>query len=284
MMASAPRLPWRRLPVADATQLHSSMLFFTLKRHEHGLELQVTDLIHIWIAAKTSKEELKQEAARTRCSIDPTEDEEQYEVLVIKLGDAVSGRDGANVRLVGDTEASTPLRFKIETSIPLPAPLGMLEWTFLMARQESSVFTQELVIPALRVIDVSRRRDEDLRRKIKDKDHVIGKLMDKIEGSGIDLAMVFPGFAGARKGLNARQATEVVPGFKAFRVEDWEGDLKDGDDDGLKAIVDALKDPETGKVRWRGPMPSMRDINGEQHELRTYNFVKETKTDQVKAI
>ena len=273
---------WRRLPVADNNEFLDSLLFFTFKRDGSGLELSVTDLVHIWRAVKTSKQELEEEAIKTRCSIDPTEDEEQYEVLLSKLEEAISGSHGSKVTLLRRTGNSIPERFEMETSIPLPTPLGTLQWTFRMVRQEPSALTRELVVPALRVIDASRRREGDLRRKIKDKDHVIAKLMDKIEGSGIDLAMVFPGFAGARKGLSARQAAQVVPGVKAFRVEEWGADLKDGDDGGFREIVDALKDGGTGKVVWRVPRAAVEGVDGDQPEQgRRHTSVTESKRNQV---
>jgi XLF-Cernunnos, XRcc4-like factor, NHEJ component len=272
---------WRRLPV---DQTHNCAQFFTLKRHKSGLTFQVTDLVHIWTAAKTSKEELKEEAVKKRCSIDPSEDEEQYEVLVTKLEDAISGCDGASVRLIGDEQASTRVHFEIETSISLPSPLGMLEWMFQMVRQEPAVLTQELVLPTLRVIDASRRREEDLRRKIKEKDHAIGKLVDKIEGSGIDLSVVFPGFAGARRGLNARQAAKVVPGIEPLKEEVWERNLKDGDIGGVTEIVDALRDPETGEVAWRRPMNSVKEFSGDEWEGLKGRFPKGIKEFQVMAV
>ncbi len=266
-MASASMPAWKRLHLATTNESYDALLFFTFKTHENGLELQVTDLIHIWCAAGTSKQGLKEDAIRTRCSIDPTEDDEQYEVLLNKLEEAISGSNQASkVTLIGHTASCIPERFEMETSIPLPAPLGTLEWTFQMVRQEPSALTREMVVPALRVIDASRRREEDLRRKIKDKDHVIGKLMDKIEGSGIDLAMVFPGFAGARKGLNAKQAAQVVPGIEAFRVEEWGIDLKDGDDGALREVVDALKDERAGEVVWRVPGTAVEGANSALRE------------------
>ncbi len=283
-MAPAISPAWRNLPIADSNQIHDSVLFFTFKRYADGLKLHITDLIHIWASARTSKEELKEEAVRTRCSIDPSEDEEQYEVLLTKLEEAVSGRNGATVQLVGDKKSSTPVRFEIEASIPLPVPLGVLEWTFQMVRQEPSVLTEELVIPTLCVIDASRRREEDLRRRIKEKDHVIGKLMDKIEGSGIDLSMVFPGFAGVRKGLNSRQAAKVVPGIEAFREGEWGRNPKDRIDGGFEKIVDALKDSETGKVVWRAPMSYMRGSNSDKPGDGYYSYASGSKVNQVTAI
>ncbi|ERF72188.1 hypothetical protein EPUS_02980 [Endocarpon pusillum Z07020] len=284
-MAPTSMPTWRRLPIADTNEVLSSLLFFTFERDEGGIDLSVTDLVHIWRAVKTSKQELKEEAIKTRCSIDPTEDEEQYEVLLNKLEESISGSHGSQVRLLRHTEHSIPERFEIETSIPLPTPLGTLQWSFRMVRQAPSALTRELVVPALRVIDASRRREEDLRRKIKDKDHVIAKLMDKIEGSGMDLAMVFPGFAGARKALSARQAAQLVPGVKAFRVEEWGADLKDGDDGGLREIVDALKDEGTGKVVWRPPRAAGEGVHDDLPERGwRHTSVTEPKRNQQTSI
>lgn len=255
---------WKRLPLPSSHRSDGSVLFFAFERQATGLKLQITDLVHLWTALNTSREELKEEAARTRCAIDPTEDEEQYEVLVSKLEEAMSGREDARVRLVGNGEASTPLRFGIETSIRLPPPLNTLDWTFRVVRQEPSVLTRELILPALCVVDASLRREEELRRKIREKDHVIGRLLDKIEGSGIDLSMVFPGFTGARKGLSARQAARVVPGIEAFREEKREDDLNGGYEGGIREILKALADPKSGVMTWKGPMASIEESNGEQ--------------------
>lgn len=281
-MAPTSMPAWRKLAIADTNESLNSLLFFTFKRGESGLDLSVTDLVHVWRAVQTSKQELKDQAIKTRCSIDPTEDEEQYEVLLNKLEEAISGSPKSQVRLLSHTENSIPERFEMETSILLPAPLGTLQWSFRMVRQEASALTRALVVPALRVIDASRRREADLRRKIKDKDHVIAKLMDKIEGSGIDLAMVFPGFAGARKGLSARQAAQVVPGLKAFRVEEWGADLKDGDDGGFREIVDALKDGGTGMVVWRAAAAAGEGVHGDRPEGGwRHTSVTEPKRNQV---
>jgi XLF-Cernunnos, XRcc4-like factor, NHEJ component len=283
IMASQSSPAWRRLPVREFQQSRNPIIFFTLQRYEKGLKLQTTDLVHLWKAAKTSVEELKQEAVRTRCSIDPSEDEEQLEILIGKLEEAMSGRNGGSVRLVGDRNAPSPVSFEIETSIPLPTPLGMLEWTFRMVRQEPSVFTSELVLPALLVIEKKARSEQGLLRKIKEKDHIIGKLMDKIEGAGIDLSMVFPGFAGARKGLTARQAAEVVPGIEPFREDERVGQLKVGDDDGgVREIVKALKDSETEEMVWKGSMTSVMESNSDQSRDLKQGFAKTGTQNQVR--
>jgi XLF-Cernunnos, XRcc4-like factor, NHEJ component len=295
MTSSTPPQPaWRRLPVADNSPSPHPIFFFTFQRHAQGLELHVSDLIHIWRAAQTSKEALHAEAARTRCRIDPSEDAEQYEVLIGKLEDALCGRDGASVRVVGtgdaaaehdhdnDNDASALVHFDIETSMPLPAPLGVLKWTFRMVRQGPAVFTRGVVLPALGEVEASRRREEQLRRVIREKDHVIGRLMDRIEGAGMDLAMVFPGVVGARKGLNSRLAEELVPGIRAFKGL---GELEDGDCGVLREVMDSLRDPETGEVVWRGLNSSGSGLNHEQQGLGKHEFEKETnERDQVKVV
>lgn len=279
-MAATPSPAWKGLPSTDDSWLKNTKLFFTFQKREEGPKLQVTDLVYIWTAAKTSREELTEEAARTRCSIDPSEDEEQYNVLLSKLEEAVAGQNGGMVTVVGYGNASTS--FEMEASIPLPTPLGMLEWTFSMVRGKPAVFTQEVVVPALHAVETRRRREEELRRKIKEKDHVIGKLMDKIESSSIDLSMVFPGFAGARKGLNSRQAAKVVPGIEPFSGEGWEGKSLVGNDAGVGGIIEALRDPETGELKWKALLDLMVSATGDEENSNVpIGSVESSKQNQV---
>lgn len=263
-MASASNAEWKLLPTTDRAQsLQNPVLFFKLVHLENGLRFQVTDLAHIWLAAKTSREDLKEEAARSRCSIDPSEDEEQYDVLAGKLEDAISGRGGASVRINIMDHGGDDVHggFEIETSISLPPPFGMLEWRFTMVKQEAEILTKHLVLPAFVTVESSREREEDLRRKLKEKDHVIAKLMDKFETSGIDLSTVFPGFVGSRKALSVRQAARLVPGIKAFKEDEWERDGRGEDFGRMKEIVDTLRDSKTGGMVWRGSMTTLRAYN-----------------------
>lgn len=293
-MTSAPSKPgpWRRLPLLPGDDRRRTdplrrvpLLFFQAEKHDDGLRFRVSDLVHVWTAAKTSRAELTAEAVRTGCSIDPGEDGEQYEVLVGKLEEAVAGRGGAKVWLTGDDvdqrTSSSPLALLgldleldlgLATSIPLPDPLGLLEWEFRMVRDDSAVLTREVIMPALRTIDAGRERQELLRRRIKEKDHVIGKLMDKIESSGIDLGMMFPGFAGPRTGFDAGWAAKVVPGVEPFRDDEWVGGkVQNGGDDrdgGLGEVLNALRDPQTGHLVFEphqlgsdgGQPPDLKDI------------------------
>lgn len=253
---------WKKLPIQNQHQSPNSGLFSRFIRKQDGLKFQVTDLVHLWTAAKTTRVELEEEASKTRCSIDPSEDEEQYEVLITKLEEAVSGCDAGKIQL-HETENSAA-HFKIETSIPLPPPLGVLEWTFSMVGQDSSALTQELLIPALRLIDAGRRREDELSRMMKEKDHVIGKLIDKIEGSGIDLGMVFPGFAGARKGLSARQAAKVVPGVEAFVEGEWKRKVEGEDGGVVKGILNWLRHATAEELVLESIGKSTGDFNNDQ--------------------
>lgn len=285
-MASASRPEWKILPISNHAQSSNSILFFTLQRHEDGLKLEVTDLVYLWLAAKTSKEDLKEEAARSHCSIDPSEDEEQYEVLISRLEDAVSGLGGASIRIGPSDDGEDDARrgFEIEASIPLPRPLGILQWRFRLVRQGAEALMKELVLPALASVESSRKREEDLRRKLKEKDHVITKLVDKIEASGIDLSAVFPGFVGARKGLSVRQAAKVVPGIEAFKEDEWEWKGRKESSAGMKEVLDALRDVEAGEMVWRGPMTTLGASNSNRRAEVKQSPHKKTRENEVTAV
>ncbi len=155
-----------------------------------------------------------------------------------------------------------------------------------MVVQEPSILTQELLLPALRLVEAGRRREDELRRRIGEKDRVVGKLMDKLEAVGADLSMVFPGFVGARRGLSARQAGRVVPGLEAFSEDEWERMVEGGGSEGVKGIVDGLRDAVTGELVWRRAAGSSTvHLDGKQSGEETHRLGQEAKDNhQVRAV
>ena len=83
------------------------------------------------------------------------------------------------------------------------------------------LLTRELLLPALAADLKNERQINELITKIKEKDHVITRLLDKIEQSSMDLSLVFPGYGTGRKGLNVKQAVKLVPGVSRFDEDGW---------------------------------------------------------------
>lgn len=256
-MAQTPSLePWRDLPFANRTNGLPKMLF-RLVRTGNGFDLYVTDFIHAWKARDTSQAELQRKAARERCPIDPSEDSSQIDVLISKLEDGLSGSNRGRCKVgpgVRDTAQQASVGgFTLFTTTPLPAPLPPLRWRFELLQQDLMLLTSELLLPSLAAQLSYQVQAQDLQRRIKEKDHVIGRLMDKIEQSSIDLSLVFPGFGSGRKGLNAKQATKVVPGIAGFDVERWKTDFGVDTLAPAQSLVEALRKPGSSQLCFEGP-------------------------------
>ena len=197
---------------------------FRFLRSSAGFKLLVTDVVEVWETSRSSDEVISQ-AALEKANIDPSEDASQYEVLLQKLSDCLNGRNGGICVLHGsDTRLKT---FELRATISLPAPLGTLAWTFLLNRKNqrtTGAFSQELLFPALSETARGQQQVQSLKYVIQQKDHVIRRLLDKIEGSSIDLSTIFPGIGGGKhrqQRLNNAQIASTVPGLAAFDETAW---------------------------------------------------------------
>ncbi|KAL9621418.1 MAG: hypothetical protein Q9160_004178 [Pyrenula sp. 1 TL-2023] len=112
---------------------------------------------------------------------------------------------------------------------------------------------QEILVPAL---EAAARRDEQilsLKQHLRNKDHVISRLLDKIDSSGIDLSMVFPGLTTARsskKRIDAEQAEKSVAGLAAFNESEWEETQNQKNSSDASTIVGLLE-----AIRDLNPLP-----------------------------
>jgi hypothetical protein len=144
----------------------------------------------------------------------------QYSLLQGKLKAAVTGSISARLRL--QRLEDDGLLLKVE--VPLPAPLPPLKWPFFLSRAPQRAFTQELLLPLLGKYLGLAEQIESLLSSIKEKDHVINKLVDKADSSGMRVCDVFPSaqsFSGGRKELTWNQAAGSIRGLRAFDEAEW---------------------------------------------------------------
>lgn len=209
---------WRVLPVSSSDKLPKLLYKFTRSATEFSLD--ITDLLQIWQTEYTRQKILRQ-AARSRTSIDPNEDATQLEVLISKVGECLAAAENSTLLFrVGDAETGS---FYMKACIALPAPLPPLEWEFNLKVCSQQLFTSEIVSPIVEAQALSFQGIESLKSAIEQKDTVIAKLLDKIEGSAIDLGSVFPGLIrGGKRGISVQQATKAVPGLSRFDYEEWQ--------------------------------------------------------------
>ena len=183
--------------------------------------LNVTDFLSLWQCSLDSDQFIS-EAQTQNCSIDPSESRCQADTLRKKLHEALE--DGQNVLYRPQHQASDN-DFTLKTTKLLPKPLKPLVWAFSLVQTNTAMFSDEVVKPCLQRIAVQNHKLDSLLQIIKDKDHVISRLLDKIEGSAIDLSLIFPGITGlkSRKShIGVPEAKKHVPGMSTFDQTAWD--------------------------------------------------------------
>ncbi|KLJ08892.1 hypothetical protein EMPG_15684 [Blastomyces silverae] len=195
-----------------------------------GCEIFVTDLAYVWSESLTRKEILKN-ASKYNTSIDPSEDDEQYFVLLQKISDALRGSKDSSLLLASEAGGN---ELKLSTSTKLPAPLDPLRWTFTLSQQSPNALTKHILLPILKGDVNHETRILSLIGQVKQKDWALSKLFDKIESSGVDLSTVFPGMGGvrlSRKDSVYSQASKLIKGVAPFDEELWNNEYQAKDAD-----------------------------------------------------
>lgn len=212
---SAMPSKWRRLRLQQGLP----PLLFQYSWTSHGYELYMTDLTYIW-SEQLSHMEILKRAEEDVATIDPSEDMQQFKVLLEKIEEALRG-DRGQTTLNGGAHADS---LEMTTTTKLPAPLKPLKWTLYLSKEPPSSSTHHLLLPLLRDEVDWESRQRSLLEQLKQKDWVLSKLFDKIETLGVDLGTVFPGAAGlrtARKGTTLSEAAKFIKGVAPFDAQAW---------------------------------------------------------------
>ncbi|KAJ5661057.1 uncharacterized protein N7484_000429 [Penicillium longicatenatum] len=203
--------------ILSLQQTSSPPLLFHYTWTHQGYALYVTDLTSIW-TEKLSHREILARAEENNATIDPSEDQEQLDVLLAKLGEALRGEGGSATLRSGSEDS-----LELSTHSKLPAPLRPLIWTLHLSKESSSSLANHLLLPLLKDEAGWESRQRILLNQLKQKDWALGKLLDRFEGLGVDLGTVFPGAAGLRtkKGSTRTDAGKFVKGLAPFDESAW---------------------------------------------------------------
>ncbi|KAJ5094195.1 hypothetical protein N7456_010056 [Penicillium angulare] len=205
---------WQRLTLQ---QSNLPPLLFQFTWTHKGYNLYITDLTSIW-SEELSHQQILKQAEENATTIDPSEDKDQFEVLLVKIGEALRG-DGGSATL----NSSQSNELKLTTNSKLPPPLRPLKWIIHLSKKASPSITDQLLLPLLRDEAGWESRRRFLLDQLKQKDWVIGKLFDKFEALGIDPGTVFPAAAGVRskKGNTRSDVGRVIKGVAVFDESKW---------------------------------------------------------------
>lgn len=198
-----------------------------LVKYEFGLlnyNIYLSDLTSIWVESLERRQIVKR-ALNVDTIIDPSESSDQLQLLLQNIQKALDGMEGATLSL---SKAGTTQQLILRTTTPLPGALKPLVWPIhlLLARQH--LLTTELLQPCLSQQFFAKAQIVSLIQLIKDKDHVITRLTEKMQSDGTDLTKIFPGASILRSGAKSHfreSASKFVRGLGEFDDGQWRKDF-----------------------------------------------------------
>ncbi|PYH40886.1 uncharacterized protein BP01DRAFT_350314 [Aspergillus saccharolyticus JOP 1030-1] len=210
---------WQRLHVSRSDTVPTLLYKYSFTSDDYAL--YITDLTYMWSEHLDYKSILRR-ADDDNTTIDPSEDREQFNVLLQKVGEALQHDSGQNSAVLGRGSEDTHLH--LSTTTKLPAPLKPLRWNFYLTRAALSATTEHLLIPLMKAEAVWQSRERLLIDQLKKKDWVLGKLFDKLETLGIDIGTIFPGVSAHRSGQKETvlsHTAKYIKGVEPFDQDSW---------------------------------------------------------------
>ncbi|RYP67733.1 hypothetical protein DL771_007066 [Monosporascus sp. 5C6A] len=210
---------WRPLPTFPDLPALLVSPGFDVKSLSYSL--QVTDLANIW-AETLDRKGILRRSLNEDTSIDLSDgDREQWRVFLTKLEAAFdpASPDHEHTSLTLSPRNDGDLTLNI--ACVLPKPLEPLKWPVFLTKRQPDVLASELVVPLIQANRVRTQEADYLVAKLKEKDAVITRLVDKLQAVGTGLENVFHGLPMKRKVTRA-MAEEKVPGLAPFNEYGWQ--------------------------------------------------------------
>ena len=267
-------LEWKILPSdgPDGYDYRFPTLLIAHSFRKQEYDVYITDLRNFW-CERMDRRAINKRALLTDTSIDPTEDDEQMKLLLDKIKDGLEGERSADVELIlgdsrgldtNDDEDGNVPQMAINLTVNLPKPFKPLHWKLELKPCDSSFLLSYITAPLIIAENEAREQISDLLRVIREKDHVIQKLADKLEASGTELGQVFPSAAGkgGRK-LTRKTVEERVAGLSTFKYESWLKNFRLGEESNetagaseyygemiLRCFSSGVELPKSGHYDW----------------------------------
>ncbi|KAL4741283.1 XRCC4-like factor-domain-containing protein [Aspergillus similis] len=215
---------WHRLHLANDGDVPP--LLYKYSPASTGYELCMTDLNSIW-SERLDREAVLKRAEEDNTPIDPSEDLDQFKVLLTKIQEGLQSGPGSKVSLQPKTRGRDHT-LELRVTSKLPAPLEPLVWKVFISKEAQSSTTRHLLLPLIKAEAEQEARQRSLIEELNKKDWVLAKLFDKLETLGIDLTTIFPGASGiraGRKGLTLTEMGKYIKGLAPFEEESWREEI-----------------------------------------------------------
>ncbi|KAI9697163.1 MAG: hypothetical protein M1820_007899 [Bogoriella megaspora] len=239
---------WKRFPCFIADQI----ILYKYYSSGSDYSILITDLSRIW-RNQSNKADILREASHGECSIDPSQGASQLSILLQKIQDVLEGKPHTKATI--SSGSSDDLKLSLEA--PLPQPLEPFQWTVRLARLPIADLQVHLINPLITTAWFRSQQIEDLIEQLHEKDHVISKLLDKMESSGTDLTTVFPGAAGikiSRRAASREAVAKHIKGLAPFDEQKW-----------LERDVQSKHNLDSPKTLFRNAFEDRRSVISEEY-------------------
>ncbi|KAI0105919.1 XLF-domain-containing protein [Daldinia grandis] len=218
-MAQASK--WHPLPAFP----HLPALMISLQYASSSYTVRVTDLANLWVECLDRKGIILR-SLQENTSIDLSDgDPNQWTVFFSKLDAAFDptspDHQTTSLSISASTAGTTSGGgLALHVTCMLPEPLKPLRWPLYLTKCPPIGLASELVLPLIQAHHVRTLEIQDLITRLKEKDAVITKLVDKLEANKVGLEYVFNSLSTKRKPSRAA-AEEKVKGLAAFNESEW---------------------------------------------------------------
>ncbi|KAI2626093.1 XLF-domain-containing protein [Hypomontagnella submonticulosa] len=192
--------------------------------------LHLTDFANVWVESLDRKRivhrSIEEDISIDLCDGDPN----QWAVFLSKLHAAFdpSSLDyhSTSLGISADSSGRTADGgLVLYATCVLPKPLKPLKWPMHFTKCPPVGVASELVLPLIQAHHERTLEIHDLVERLKDKDAVITKLVDKLEANKIGLEHVFTSLSGKRRPTRA-VAEDKINGLAMFDESDWRSSLR----------------------------------------------------------
>ncbi|KAI0457429.1 XLF-domain-containing protein [Xylaria acuta] len=191
---------------------------------ESSYTLYVTDLANIWVE-KLDRRGILLRSLQENTAIDLVDaGPEQWAVFLSKLKAAVDPTSSdhrlTSIGIAAGRHSKNQDDLALRLVCELPKPLGALRWPVHLVKCQPASLTSELVLPLIQEHYVQRREAEDLMNRLKEKDALIKKLLDKLSTMNTPLELIFNSLS-SKHATTRAAAEERIKGLAPFDEERW---------------------------------------------------------------
>jgi hypothetical protein len=212
---------WKSLQLSTSAADHLTPLLISTIFTKDGYTIHLTDLTYLW------SESLDQGAIIRRSREEATSidlsDVDQFQIFLDKIKLGLGGTGNTTLALTINADPSDRPSLVLNISVNLPGGLAPLRWPIRLAASPQVQFTNHLTVSLLEAQHRRMQEIASLADVLKEKDHVIQKLLDKLETQGTVWGQIFPQAAGRK--VDRKKAEERVRGMSTFDMERWRSGL-----------------------------------------------------------